>query len=353
MTTRWVACGPLCAMGLLFLAGCATPVSIERIGARAAYRELRANVLTANDLSQSTRNVLRRWVLSESYDSDPEGAIMALHAIVVDGRGDEDELFSLAGMAFLRAERAGKPPPTQLASIDAYRPGRMPVIFVHGTASSVGRWADMVNDLLADPRIRDRFQFWFFTYESGNPVLYSSALLRQAIRDAVYKLDPAGTDPALPEMVIIGHSQGGLLAKALVVHSGDQLWSAVANKPLDQVRVLPEQRDLLGRLLFIEPLPNVRRVIFIATPHGGSYLTERSVTGLVKYFLTLPLTLAEAGYDLATQSADDFKVDPRELRSGSLFSMSPRNPVSRTMSSIPVGHRAGRKTFCNDRARAI
>ena len=135
--------------------------------------------------------------------------------------------------------------PTQLASIDAYRPGRIPVVFVHGTASSAGRWGDMVNDLLDDPRIRDRYQFWFFTYDTGNPVLYSAALLREALRDAVRKLDPAGTDPALSEMVVIGHSQGGLLAKAMVVDTGDRVWEAIAYKPIDEVRVSPEGRDLL------------------------------------------------------------------------------------------------------------
>src|SRR5271163_2250193 len=85
--------GLFCAIGLLLVAACATPVSVERLGDRAGYRELNVNVLTADQLSQSTRIVLRRWVLSEQYDSDPQKAIAALQAIVVDGRGGEEELF--------------------------------------------------------------------------------------------------------------------------------------------------------------------------------------------------------------------------------------------------------------------
>jgi pimeloyl-ACP methyl ester carboxylesterase len=226
--------------------------------------------------------------------------------------------------------------PTQLASIDAYRPGRMPVVFVHGTASSAGRWGDMVNDLLDDPRIRDRFQFWFFTYDTGNPVLYSAALLRESLRDAVRKLDPAGADPALSEMVVIGHSQGGLLTKAMAVDTGDQVWNAIANKPVDEIDISAEQRELFRRTIFIKPLPNVRRVVFIATPHGGSYLTESSVTGLLKRFLTLPRQIVKAGSDLATRNRGDFKVDPQNMGSGSLFGMSRRNPIIRTMAAMPV-----------------
>jgi len=225
--------------------------------------------------------------------------------------------------------------PTQLASIDAYRPGRIPVVFVHGTASSAGRWGDMVNDLLDDPRIRDRYQFWFFTYDTGNPVLYSAALLREALRDAVRKLDPAGTDPALTEMVVIGHSQGGLLAKAMVVDTGDRVWEAIAYKPIDEVRVSPEGRDLLRRAVFIKPLPYVRRVVFIATPHRGSYLTEYPVAELLGRFLTLPVRIVRTAADLA-RNAGDFKVNPDNLGSGSLFGMTPNNPVLQTMAATPI-----------------
>ena len=225
--------------------------------------------------------------------------------------------------------------PTQLASIDAYRPGRIPAVFVHGTASSAGRWGDMVNDLLDDPRIRDRYQFWFFTYDTGNPVLYSAALLREALQDAVRKLDPAGTDPALSEMVVVGHSQGGLLAKAMVVDSGDRVWNAIANKPIEAVDLAPERRDLLRRAIFIKPVPNVRRVVFIATPHRGSYLTEYPVTELLGRFLTLPVRIVQIGADLA-RNAGDFKVNPRNLGSGSLFGMTPNNPVLQTMAATPI-----------------
>jgi len=532
-----------CIIWLLLTAGCQTPVGVERVDAGPAQRQLTANALTADELSPSARNVLRRWVLSERYDDDPAGAIAALHTIAADGRGDEDEVITLAEMAYLYGEKTNQRPyflaaaiysfaflfpekgfqppspydprlrlaadlyslgiihafasaddttvefksgdyqlpfgwvrvavnpsgfewhnrrvvvltpveevavrglanryrhpgigaplaaateriiaesgiqvaprmklpttavlrldaprrqlaqrdlratldlynthdvaattiagksvpleadetavlayvlaspdlwerelkaffsgvfsesaPTQLASIDAYRPGRIPVVFVHGTASSAGRWGDMVNDLLDDPRIRDRYQFWFFTYDTGNPVLYSAALLREALRDAVRKLDPAGTDPALTEMVVIGHSQGGLLAKAMVVDTGDRVWEAIAYKPIDEVRVSPEGRDLLRRAVFIKPLPYVRRVVFIATPHRGSYLTEYPVAELLGRFLTLPVRIVRTAADLA-RNAGDFKVNPDNLGSGSLFGMTPNNPVLQTMAATPI-----------------
>ena len=58
----------------------------------------------------------------------------------------------------------------QLVALEPHQYGHMPVILVHGTASSPFRWADMVNDLLEDPEIRDHFEFWFFSYGTGNPI---------------------------------------------------------------------------------------------------------------------------------------------------------------------------------------
>ena len=99
--------------------------------------------------------------------------------------------------------------PSQLTAMEPYRPGRIPVVFVHGTASGHGRWADMVNDLIVDPTIHDRFQFWFFTYDTGSPILYSAGLFRDTLEKTVHQLDEKYHDPVLQRMVIIGHSQGG------------------------------------------------------------------------------------------------------------------------------------------------
>ena len=91
-----------------------------------------------------------------------------------------------------------------------YQPGRVPVVFVHGTFSSPIWWAEMVNTLEADPVISQRCQFWQFICNSGNPTMYSARKLREALTAKLKQLDPEGKDAALRQMVVIGHSQGGL-----------------------------------------------------------------------------------------------------------------------------------------------
>jgi hypothetical protein len=79
----------------------------------------------------------------------------------------------------------------------------------------------------------------------------------------------------------------------------------------------------------------VSRVVFIATPHRGSYLTEYPVTEFLGRSLTLPLHIVRTGVELA-RNAGDFKVNPRSLGSGRLFGMTPNNPVLQTMAATPI-----------------
>ena len=109
-----------CIIWLLLTAGCQTPVGVERVDAGPAQRQLTANALTADELSPSARNVLRRWVLSERYDDDPAGAIAALHTIAADGRGDEDEVITLAEMAYLYGEKTNQRPYFLAAAIYSF-----------------------------------------------------------------------------------------------------------------------------------------------------------------------------------------------------------------------------------------
>ena len=159
--------------------------------------------------------------------------------------------------------------------------------------------------------MRDRFQFWFFHYATGSPIPYSAMLLRDALTEAVAQLDPEGTDPALRQMVVIGHSQGGLLAKMTAVDSGTRIWDTISRKPIAELDVSGETRELLERALFVRPLPFVRRVIFIATPHGGSAITTGLVVRWLARFVTLPVDVLGATADLLEGNSDALLLDPR------------------------------------------
>jgi len=229
---------------------------------------------------------------------------------------------------------------TQLKLVLAqpYRPGRIPVVFVHGTASSPLWWAEMVNTLRSDAVLRERCQFWFFIYNSSVPIVVSASALRDSLSEELRKLDPEGKDTALQDMVVIGHSQGGLLTKMTVVQTGDRLWHSLSDKNLDDLDLTPETKKLVQQYIFFKPLPFVKRVVFIATPHRGSFLAKGFARKLVRKLTSLPKDIVQVSTDIFSENKGKLKL-PRYLQGKlptSVDSMSAENPVLIALAELPI-----------------
>jgi hypothetical protein len=158
--------------------------------------------------------------------------------------------------------------------------------------------------------------------------------LREALSAAVARLDPDGKDPALRQMVLVGHSQGGLLVKMQSIDSGDRLWNAFSKKPLDELRLSDQTRDLLRRGLFVTPVPEVSRVVFVCTPHRGSFVAGRHIiANLVRRLVTLPLAVTGVAADL---SRNQEALGAGFVVPSAVDNMSPRNRFVRTLQEIPL-----------------
>ena len=175
-----------------------------------------------------------------------------------------------------------------LEMLEPHQRGRIPVVFIHGLASDEGTWFDMINELRAWPEFHRRFEPWVFHYPTGAAFLQSSAELREQLAAAVRQCDPAGTDPALRNLVLVGHSMGGLHAKLQVVDPGDCVWQAVAKVPFDQIRLRAELRRQVARAYFFKPLPFVNRIVCIATPHKGSVIASLGLGRLASCSVRTP-----------------------------------------------------------------
>ena len=239
--------------------------------------------------------------------------------------------FEIAGFRFADSEKVFG---DGLVMMHPYQPGEIPVVLVHGTASSPARWADLYNEITRDPSLSNRFQIWLFQYNTGQPILYSEMLLRRALTNVLRELDPDGKDPALRRMVVIGHSQGGLLTKLLTVKSGNRFWENVSRAPFDKVEMVQETRDLLREGMFLEPFPSVERVIFIATPHRGSYQATGWGLNLAKRLINLPGALVSQFQVLLKQQ--QFAELGMSQPPTAVENMSPGNPFLRALNDLPI-----------------
>ena len=93
---------------------------------------------------------------------------------------------------------------------------------------------------------------------------------------------------------------------------------------------------LLKESLFVHHLPFVRTVIFIATPHGGSYQASLTIVGLFTRLVTLPLTIASATADVLANAGEALKLDKDRRTFNSINGMSPGNPGIEAVRKIPV-----------------
>ena len=230
-----------------------------------------------------------------------------------------------------------------LYMLEPYDPKRIPVLMVHGLWSSPMTWMDMFNDLRSFPEVRERYQFWFYLYPSGQPFWISATQLRSDLmkmRDAV---DPARRDRALDEMVLVGHSMGGLVSRLQTIDSGDDFWRIVSDTPvrnadqaLAKIRGPSDDRFKLVSTLFFRPNRSVRRVITIGTPHRGSEFANEYTRWLARKLIKLPSMAVNTGNRLATENPKLFRDTQLLTVANAIDSLAPESPI------FPVMMRAKR-----------
>lgn len=228
---------------------------------------------------------------------------------------------------------------TGLYFTETFSPKRIPVIMVHGLASDPHIWQNPMNEILADPVLRDHYQLWYFLYPTGMPVPATAERLRRSINDAITTHDPKRHHPALQNMVIVGHSMGGLLSRLQVIDSGDDLWNSYFAVPPDQLLVDPRRRKSLVQALFFDRSPYVDRAVFVATPHRGSEIADFSVVRWMVNFIRLPLDLAGLATEFAQLDISFFnpalqKFDAFGTRS--VDNLSPRHPLLAGIDKRPI-----------------
>jgi pimeloyl-ACP methyl ester carboxylesterase len=199
-----------------------------------------------------------------------------------------------------------------LMLIRPYEPHKIPVVMVHGLASTPLAWIPMLNELLRDPRIQENYQFMLYLYPTGVPFPIAAAGLRETLLDAQKTFDPTGADPTFGRMVLVGHSMGGLLSHAMAVHSDDKLWRLNSDRRFEDVNGPPAVIEELRRYMIFEPLPFVQRVVFIASPHRGSDYSRRFIGRLGASLINDPDHIAKLLAQLIKDNPNAF--NPRKFR---------------------------------------
>lgn len=220
----------------------------------------------------------------------------------------------------------------RLYTFESYQPGKIPIVCVHGLLSGPVTWTETFRELWTDPEIRERYQFWFYLYPTGEPFLTSAAQLRNELQELH---DTYGAhDRAYEHMVLVGHSMGGLMSKLQVTYSEDELWKLVSYRDLNDIKTDDQTREHLQQTFFFEPLPFVEQVIFMGTPHLGSKVSRAPIGRLGSWLVRLPSHFRKTQQQLIRDNPDAFTPYLRRGVPTSIDMLASNNPVLETMSRL-------------------
>ena len=90
----------------LLLTGCATPVGVKHLDPKQVQRNLTTNILSSDELSAPTQQILNRSNLSEKFQSQPAVVIAELHKGLPTA-SETDRLFALAELCYAYASEKG------------------------------------------------------------------------------------------------------------------------------------------------------------------------------------------------------------------------------------------------------
>ena len=216
---------------------------------------------------------------------------------------------------------------------EGYDPERRPVIFVHGLLSSTFIWRKTVLALLQDPEIRRRYEFWAFSYPTGNPVSYSALRLREDLAAAQEQFGINGG------IVLIGHSMGGLLSRMQVTNSGTTIWNEVFGSNAQELYSQIPNDSWFKRSLIFQADPAISRVIFVATPHRGSRLATGQVGAIAIWLIRLPLDLFHEIPEAMSHALNPGSQQAERRRTlvpTSIQGLSPNSPLLRSLAQLPI-----------------
>ena len=239
-----------------------------------------------------------------------------------------------------------------LYMMQPYDPKRIPVLMIHGLQSSPVIWRNLIAELEADPELSAKYQFWVFYYPSGVAIPKSRYMITQKMKEVSQHFDPKGRDLASRNVVIIGHSMGGVLSRSLITDVGDRFWKQFATKDFSELKVPEDRRQEVRDTVFFKPVPQVKRAIFIAAPHRGAEMAQSWLGSIGSALVRLPGDLLKFNMMLFKENVSLLSPDYQRFRmSNSINSLRPDAPIYSALSSSPFAKGVPYHTIVGDRGR--
>jgi pimeloyl-ACP methyl ester carboxylesterase len=233
----------------------------------------------------------------------------------------------------------------RLARLQPYDPKKIPLLCIHGLGDSHATWAPMIETLRADPVIRANYQIWFFSYASGNPYPYSASLLRKQMDEIKQRY------PDHKDMVVIGHSMGGMISRTLMTDSGMTLWNATYDKPPSEMPMSEETRKIMKDALIFEHRRDIDRVIFASPSHRGAKLATGFAGRFGSFMIGGPKAILNGDLTALALAKPNAKGAEMKKMPNSVDFLNPENRFVKTLDTLPLAKGIPFHSILGDRGK--
>ena len=251
---------------------------------------------------------------------------------------------------------------------EPYDPLKIPVVFTHGLMSGPATFANLTNRLLVDPVIRENYQFWFFGYPSGLAWTIPASRQRQALKELMQEYNPRGTSREMNNIVMVGHSMGGLITR---FNNSTKPWTLMKGvfelspetfegmtlenwkKGMAPLHYDEQTLERLQNNFIFSPPQGVTRIVYMATPHRGSTFADNWIGRLGQRLIDLPSDMLEEVTRIATLSRGMFLLNPLQLKDEltSIRQLSPNSSLVKYMSELRGSPNVPVHSIIGDRGR--
>lgn len=251
---------------------------------------------------------------------------------------------------------------------EPYDPRKIPVVFTHGLMSGPATFANLTNRLLMDPVIRENYQFWFFGYPSGLAWTIPASRQRQALKELMQEYNPRGTSREMNNIVMVGHSMGGLITR---FNNSTKPWTLMKGvfelspetfegmtlenwkKGMAPLHYDEQTLERLQNNFIFSPPQGVTRIVYMATPHRGSTFADNWIGRLGQRLIDLPSDMLEEVTRIATLSRGMFLLNPLQLKDEltSIRQLSPNSSLVKYMSELRGSPNVPVHSIIGDRGR--
>lgn len=225
-------------------------------------------------------------------------------------------------------------------SVTPLQKHKQPLLMIHGLNSSPLIWYELTMAVLQDETLKQRYQLWHAYYPSGPPPFYNSMRLRKKLDELHSMLTLSGSTTELDQMVVVGHSMGGIISKTLIQNTGYQLWDLSFTERPEQLGYAQKELDKVRDIFIFNARPYIDKVVFVDTPHGGSESSDSVLAKMASWFINLPknFTLLMSDF-LQKLGPDKVTLAMREYLGGgggphSVQVLSPRHPLLQGLNKL-------------------